>query len=83
MAGYKFYFCYVRGKRQQNQISFFFSFCFIDFYQPFKEDELEQSTEVQIMFPSEPPVSLFACNEVAVYVKRLGRGSLFWVFFNS
>ncbi|KAG2309952.1 hypothetical protein Bca52824_021509 [Brassica carinata] len=27
-----------------------------DFYQPFKEEELEQSTEVQIMFPSEPPV---------------------------
>uniref|UniRef100_A0A1J3DNM0 Protein HEAT INTOLERANT 4 n=1 Tax=Noccaea caerulescens TaxID=107243 RepID=A0A1J3DNM0_NOCCA len=25
-------------------------------YQPFKEDELEQSTEVQIMFPSDPPV---------------------------
>lgn len=24
-----------------------------DFYQPFKEDELEQSTEVQIIFPSE------------------------------
>jgi len=35
--------------------------CFIilaDFYQPFKEDELEQSTEVQIIFPVEPkPVS--------------------------
>lgn len=25
-----------------------------DFYQPFKEDELEQSTEVQIIFPAEP-----------------------------
>jgi hypothetical protein len=24
-----------------------------DFYQPFKEDELEQSTEVQIIFPSD------------------------------
>lgn len=38
-------------------------FFFADFYQPFKEDELEQSTEVQIMFPSEPPVSFLACNE--------------------
>ena len=26
----------------------------VDFYQPFKEDELEQSTEVQIIFPAEP-----------------------------
>ncbi|CAH2070426.1 unnamed protein product [Thlaspi arvense] len=26
------------------------------FDQPFKEDDLEQSTEVQIMFPSDPPV---------------------------
>ena len=25
-----------------------------DFYQPFKEDELEQSTEVQIIYPAEP-----------------------------
>jgi len=25
-----------------------------DFYHPFKEDELEQSTEVQIIFPAEP-----------------------------
>lgn len=25
-----------------------------DFYQPFKEDELEQSTEVPIIFPAEP-----------------------------
>jgi hypothetical protein len=29
-----------------------------DFYNPLQEDELEQSTEVQIIFPSEPkPVS--------------------------
>ncbi|EOA20654.1 hypothetical protein CARUB_v10000966mg [Capsella rubella] len=33
-----------------------FEYCLPYFYQPFKEDELEQSTEVQIMFPSEPPV---------------------------
>ena len=26
----------------------------VDFYQPFKEDELEQSTEVQIIYPAEP-----------------------------
>lgn len=32
-----------------------------DFYQPFKEDELEQSTEVQIIFPAEPkPVIMIA-----------------------
>lgn len=28
-----------------------------DFYHPFAEDEIEQSTTVQILFPSEPPVS--------------------------
>ncbi|CAN6865986.1 unnamed protein product [Brassica oleracea] len=33
-----------------------YEYCLPYFYQPFKEDELEQSTEVQIMFPSEPPV---------------------------
>jgi len=47
--------------QQQILISLFFFFA--DFYQPFKEDELEQSTEVQIMFPSEPPVSFLACND--------------------
>ncbi|KAJ0039616.1 hypothetical protein Pint_26798 [Pistacia integerrima] len=31
-------------------------FLLTDFYQPFKEDEFEQSTEVQIMYPLEPPV---------------------------
>jgi hypothetical protein len=40
-----------------------FEYCLPYFYQPFKEDELEQSTEVQIMFPSEPPVSFLACND--------------------
>ncbi|CAF1881957.1 BnaC02g00570D [Brassica napus] len=39
-----------------NLTSLFFFFGFVDFYQPFTEDELEQNTEVQIMFPSEPPV---------------------------
>lgn len=29
-----------------------------DFYHPFKEDEFEQSTVVDIMFPSEPPVRI-------------------------
>ncbi|KAG2309955.1 hypothetical protein Bca52824_021512 [Brassica carinata] len=33
----------------------------VNFYQPFKEEELEQSTEVQIMFP-EPPV---------IFIKRV------------
>ncbi|KAG2309951.1 hypothetical protein Bca52824_021508 [Brassica carinata] len=33
-----------------------YEYCLPYFYQPFKEEELEQSTEVQIMFPSEPPV---------------------------
>ncbi|VVB13903.1 unnamed protein product [Arabis nemorensis] len=33
-----------------------FEYCLPYFYHPFREDELEQSTEVQIMFPSEPPV---------------------------
>ncbi|XP_027942743.1 protein HEAT INTOLERANT 4-like [Vigna unguiculata] len=31
-----------------------YEYCLPYFYQPFKEDELEQSTEVQIMFPVEP-----------------------------
>ncbi|KAF7840011.1 pentatricopeptide repeat-containing protein [Senna tora] len=31
-----------------------YEYCLPYFYQPFKEDELEQSTEVQIMFPSDP-----------------------------
>ena len=32
----------------------------VDFYQPFKEDELEQSTEVQIIYLAEPkPVITF------------------------
>lgn len=30
-----------------------------DFYQPFKEDELEQSTIVPIIFPAEPKPVLF------------------------
>lgn len=35
-----------------------------DFYQPFKEDELEQSTEVPIMFPGEPkPVRVIVVSE--------------------
>ncbi|KAF8082253.1 hypothetical protein N665_0841s0020 [Sinapis alba] len=33
-----------------------YEYCLPYFYQPFREEELEQSTEVQIMFPSEPPV---------------------------
>ncbi|VVA96383.1 unnamed protein product [Arabis nemorensis] len=33
-----------------------FDCCLPYFYDPFEEDELEQSTEVQILFPSEPPV---------------------------
>lgn len=37
---------------------FFFSPFLADFYQPFKEDEFEQSTEVPIIFPVDPkPVS--------------------------
>ncbi|XP_061344421.1 protein HEAT INTOLERANT 4-like [Gastrolobium bilobum] len=31
-----------------------YEYCLPYFYHPFKEDELEQSTEVQIMFPAEP-----------------------------
>ncbi|XP_041003695.1 protein HEAT INTOLERANT 4 [Juglans microcarpa x Juglans regia] len=31
-----------------------YEYCLPYFYQPFKEDELEQSTEVQIIFPGEP-----------------------------
>ncbi|XP_044469977.1 protein HEAT INTOLERANT 4-like [Mangifera indica] len=33
-----------------------YEYCLPYFYQPFKEDEFEQSTEVQIMYPLEPPV---------------------------
>ncbi|KAL3339667.1 hypothetical protein AABB24_028329, partial [Solanum stoloniferum] len=33
-----------------------FEYCLPYFYQPFAEDEFEQSTIVQILFPSEPPV---------------------------
>ncbi|CAE6241719.1 unnamed protein product [Arabidopsis arenosa] len=33
-----------------------FEYCLPYFYNPLKEDELEQSTEVDILFPSEPPV---------------------------
>ena len=58
---------YVVSNNKSN-ISLFFGF--VDFYQPFTEDELEQSTEVQIMFPSEPPVSLLPRNEC------IGSGSL-------
>ncbi|EFH40640.1 hypothetical protein ARALYDRAFT_918662 [Arabidopsis lyrata subsp. lyrata] len=32
-----------------------FEYCLPYFYNPLKEDELEQSTEVDILFPSEPP----------------------------
>ncbi|XP_062098175.1 protein HEAT INTOLERANT 4-like [Humulus lupulus] len=31
-----------------------FEYCLPYFYQPLKEDELEQSTEVQVIFPAEP-----------------------------
>ncbi|XP_039062338.1 protein HEAT INTOLERANT 4-like [Hibiscus syriacus] len=31
-----------------------YEYCLPYFYQPLKEDELEQSTEVQIIFPAEP-----------------------------
>ncbi|KAJ1412880.1 hypothetical protein SESBI_20028 [Sesbania bispinosa] len=31
-----------------------YEYCLPYFYQPFKEDELEQSTEVQIIYPAEP-----------------------------
>ncbi|XP_060184212.1 protein HEAT INTOLERANT 4-like [Lycium barbarum] len=33
-----------------------FEYCLPYFYQPFAEDEFEQSTIVQILFPTEPPV---------------------------
>ncbi|CAH2080121.1 unnamed protein product [Thlaspi arvense] len=33
-----------------------FDYCLAYFYDPFREDEFEQSTEVDIVFPSEPPV---------------------------
>lgn len=59
---YGFLVMYVVRYKNNLMSSFLFFFCFADIYQPFKEDELEQSTEVQIMFPSDPPVSfLLAC----------------------
>jgi len=33
-----------------------YEYCLPYFYQPFKEDEIEQDTVVQIMYPKEPPV---------------------------
>ncbi|KAL3728798.1 hypothetical protein ACJRO7_033387 [Eucalyptus globulus] len=33
-----------------------YEYCLPYFYQPFKEDEFEQSTEVTVMYPVEPPV---------------------------
>ncbi|XP_030527450.1 protein HEAT INTOLERANT 4 isoform X2 [Rhodamnia argentea] len=33
-----------------------YEYCLPYFYQPFKEDQFEQSTEVTIMYPVEPPV---------------------------
>ncbi|KAL5751776.1 hypothetical protein ACOSP7_021957 [Xanthoceras sorbifolium] len=33
-----------------------YEYCLPYFYQPFKEDEFEQKTEVDIMFPAEPPI---------------------------
>ncbi|CAM8899826.1 unnamed protein product [Rhodiola kirilowii] len=33
-----------------------FDYCMPYFYQPLKEDELEQSTEVNILYPIEPPI---------------------------
>lgn len=43
-----------------------FLFFFADFYDPFREDELENSTKAKIMFPSDPPVSFLACNDECV-----------------
>ncbi|XP_048437855.1 protein HEAT INTOLERANT 4-like [Pyrus x bretschneideri] len=40
--------------KQMKMVGFRIFLWSIDFYQPFKEDELEQSTEVPIMFPGEP-----------------------------
>ncbi|PPD87014.1 hypothetical protein GOBAR_DD16052 [Gossypium barbadense] len=42
-----------------------YEYCLPYFYQPLKEDELEQSTEVQIIFPAEPKPAILdstACN---------------------
>ncbi|PWA56850.1 hypothetical protein CTI12_AA414080 [Artemisia annua] len=44
-----------RAERQNPQI-FMLSCVKEDFYHPFREDETEQSTVVNIMFPAEPPV---------------------------
>lgn len=51
---YIFYFIIYRYYFSFNSLSFFTP----DFYHPFKEDEVEQSTVVEIMFPSEPPVRI-------------------------
>ncbi|EOX92257.1 Myosin-H heavy chain isoform 2 [Theobroma cacao] len=37
-----------------------YEYCLPYFYQPLKEDELEQSTEVQIIFPAEPKPVMFS-----------------------
>lgn len=43
-----------------------------DFYQPLKEDELEQSTEVQIIFPAEQkPVRFFISEKLILTGTRL------------
>ncbi|KAG2309954.1 hypothetical protein Bca52824_021511 [Brassica carinata] len=49
----------------------------INFYQPFKEEELEQSTEVQIMFPEPPVVCEFdwELDELEEYVKEQVRAA--------
>lgn len=48
--------CYVCGTQQQYLIYlliYFYFSCFADFCEPFREDGVEESTEVQILFPSE------------------------------
>lgn len=52
-------------KKKKEEIYLFLSMLFgmpllTDFYQPLKEDELEQSTEVQIIFPAEPKPVMFS-----------------------
>ncbi|WZZ31817.1 hypothetical protein YC2023_015218 [Brassica napus] len=47
-------------KQEQNDIRSIY------FYDPFREDELENSTKAKIMFPSDPPVSFLACNDECV-----------------
>ena len=56
--------------------------CFTDFYQPFKEDELEQSTEVQIIYPAEPkPVILMENTWLGlIYICLSMSLFLFWLF---